>query len=214
MFIRFVSPLQSSNSLCRLPKVALASLRLPWAIFFRAFGPLSLSFADIGSAVSFKHPHLRRRANCRVLQADGNEAHTVTETCGNAVRPFLKFRARPLEAMVAMPKLAGGQCLPFHVVFAVGRCNDDGLWLGALEQHALECDQARCVEVFNHFYDGDSIETGEALVPVDERTVKETHAFLLNGRQAVVMQAVAGDFKRAMRHVHAYDFGKLLFFEE
>src|SRR5579883_1643185 len=116
--------------------------------------------------------------------------------------------------MVAMSKLASRQRFPFHIVFAIGRRDDDGLWLGALEQDAFECLESRRVEVFDDFYHGGGIETGESLVSVNERAVKETQPFLLNGRQAVVMQTVAGDFERAMRNVHAHDFGKLLFLEE
>ena len=44
--------------------------------------------------------------------------------------------------------------------------------------------------------------------------MQEAQAFLLNGRKTVVVQSVMGDFKRAMRYVHANDFGELFFFQQ
>ena len=43
-------PLQGLSSFCSLPRAALASLRLPWAISFRAISPLSLVGEPITSS--------------------------------------------------------------------------------------------------------------------------------------------------------------------
>ena len=116
--------------------------------------------------------------------------------------------------MVAMTKLAGGQRFPFHVVFAVGRRDDDVLRFGALEQHTLERSQARGVKMFDDFHHRGGIEASEPLVTVNERAVQEAQTLLLNWRKAVIVQPVMRDFERAMRHIHADDFSELLFLQQ
>ena len=61
---------------------------------------------------SAETPHLRRRAHRRVFRANRQKAHMVTEARGDAIRPILRFRARPFEAMVAVTKLAGEAAFP------------------------------------------------------------------------------------------------------
>ena len=84
--------------------------------------PFEFGCWDIELALSFKHPHLRRRTDRRIFRADRQEAHVVAEARGDAVGPFLKLRPRPLEAMVAMTEVPRRKAFPFHVVFAVGCC--------------------------------------------------------------------------------------------
>ncbi len=116
--------------------------------------------------------------------------------------------------MVTMPEFTCGKRLPFHVVFAIGRRDDDVLRFGALEQNTLEGSQAWRIQVFNHLHHGGGIEIGQPLVAVDERAVQQAQAFLLGGRETVVMQTVSRDFECAMRYVHANDFCKLLFLQQ
>ena len=106
-----------------------------------------------------KHPHLCGRTDRRIFQADRQEADGIIEAHGDAVRPPLKLRARPFEAMVAVTEAPRRKAFPFHVLFAVGSRGDDVLRFGALEEHALESGQARRVQVFDDFHHGGGIET-------------------------------------------------------
>src|ERR1051326_3097936 len=126
----------------------------------------------------------------------------------------MEFLPRPFESMVAMAKLAGRQCLPFHVVFAVGRGEDNCRRLGRLEEHALECGEAWWVEMFDHFDNGSGIKTCQALVSINKRAMKKAQALLFTRRQAIVMQPVAGDFKAAIGDIQADNLSELLLFQE
>src|SRR5207247_3463297 len=97
--------------------------RFALGYFLSGFQPFEFGWCDIRSTLLFKHPHLRRRANRRIFRADGQEAHVVTEATGNTVCPSLKLRPRPLEAMVAMTRLASRKRFPSHLVFPGGRRN-------------------------------------------------------------------------------------------
>src|SRR2546422_8079929 len=56
--VYFLSPFQGSNSFVRLPRAALVPVRLPWAIFFRAFSPFSLQPSHVVCTV--RSPELER----------------------------------------------------------------------------------------------------------------------------------------------------------
>src|SRR5260370_16180882 len=115
-----------------------------------------------------ENSHLRRRTDHRIFRADGQKADVVAETHGGTICPILKFRACPLEGMVAVAELAGKQSFPFHVIFAIGGCDNDGFRFGALEQHAFKCGESLSVKMLNHFHHGGRLETREPLVAVNE----------------------------------------------
>src|SRR5437762_1125688 len=68
--------------------------------------------------------HLCRRANRWILWSDIQETDCITKTLSNASRPRLKHPARPLETMVFVPELPGGQVFELHVIFHV-RCRQN-----------------------------------------------------------------------------------------
>ena len=56
--------------------------------------------------------------------------------------------------MITMAKLARWKGFPFHIVFAIGRGDDNVLRLRAFKQHAFERRQSRAVQMLDDFDDG------------------------------------------------------------
>src|SRR5690242_17744788 len=95
----------------------------------------------LGTSFTVENPHLRRRAKLDVVWANVDKSHRISESLSDALCPVLKFVPRPFESMIWMAEVAGGQCFPFAVVFAVRSRHDDRAWPGELEQHSFECRQ-------------------------------------------------------------------------
>ena len=67
---------------------------------------ISLPFRNITTG---KDRHLRGRAQFRVFGAEGGEAHGVAVAGGDAFGPRGALGAGPLEAVVGVAELTGGQ---------------------------------------------------------------------------------------------------------
>src|SRR6185437_4874695 len=109
------------------------------------------------TALSDEHRHLRRRSDNLILRPHRYELHRISEALRYAVGPFLKLRAHPLEAMVLVPKRAGGESLELDIVLGIGRRQHDGARPGELEQHTLERGQTRRIEMLDHLHHGGCI---------------------------------------------------------
>src|SRR5438477_562350 len=79
------------------------------------------------SSVTPEYRQLRGWTKRRVLRANSAEPDGVAEMLGGRRRPCLEFGARPLEAVVTMPKLAGWQVGPGRVELGIWRRQHDGV---------------------------------------------------------------------------------------
>jgi hypothetical protein len=71
--------------------------------------------------------------------------------------------------MITVAELAGWESFPFHIVFTIGRRDDDGFRLGAFKKHALERSQPRRVKMLDYVHHGSRIETAKPCVSVGIR---------------------------------------------
>src|SRR5690606_40431851 len=80
-----------------------------------------------------EHGHLGGWTDLGVVGADGHELHVVAVPFGHLGGPGAELRAGPLEAVVAVPNVAGRLGLPAHVVLDVRRRDEDGPGAGGTE---------------------------------------------------------------------------------
>src|SRR5262245_20531075 len=130
----------------------------------------------------FKDPHLRRRSDLRIDRSHRRESHRITEALGHSARPRLELRARPLEAMVAMPETTRRQRWPSHVVLRVRRRHDYRFRPRELERDALECRETRRIQMLDHLDDGGGIKPRESLIAIRQTSVQQRDALPLLAR--------------------------------
>ena len=116
--------------------------------------------------------------------------------------------------MVAVAHLASRQGLELHVVFDVGRCDHHHRWFCELKDHALECTQARNIDVFDHFDRACRIALGESGVAISERALKQFDFLTLHLRHSVELKPLGCNLERAHRDVDPSDFGDRFVFQE
>src|SRR5262245_1674712 len=92
-----------------------------------------LNFEHFTLMICRKHSHLGWRTNRLILRSDSKEPNPVPVLLGHSVGPILKLGTGPLETVIRVPELAGGQGFPGHVVLSVGRRQHDRLRPGKLE---------------------------------------------------------------------------------
>ena len=114
-----------------------------------------------------KHGHLRWGTYFGIYGADGFDCWVIIEFFFDALCPVLKLFARPLEAVIGMAKLPGGERFPARVEVGVWGGDDDGVGLGIFEYDAFEDGQSRWVEVFDDFEEYCGVIAVEARVAVE-----------------------------------------------
>ncbi len=82
--------------------------------------------------------HLGRRTQHRVFRSNRQKAHSVAEALSHASSPRLKFRTRPLEAVILMAEFPGRQRLELDVILYVWRCHDHSTRFSELKENPLE----------------------------------------------------------------------------
>src|SRR5713226_9470554 len=98
--------------------------------------------------------------------------------------------------MIAQAKPTGRQPVVPDVILAVWRRQNDRLWLGLLEEDALESREPRRVQVFDDLDDGRRVEPREPAVAVHERAMDQLEARLLLRRQTIDVEAIPRDLQR------------------
>src|ERR1700723_348979 len=106
-----------------------------------------------------KYCHLGRRSAAHIFRPNRLKADSITEASRYRISPMFELGARPLEAVVAVTKLPGRECLKQRVVLGVGSRDDRIRRPRELEDHSLKGRESRGIQVFNHLDDRSSIET-------------------------------------------------------
>src|SRR5438552_2187767 len=85
----------------------------------------------------------------RIFRSYRQKTHGIAKALRCPERPRLKLIASPLESVVSMPELPGGQTQKLHIIFRIGRRQYHSAWSSALKQHTLKSSKAGRVQFLN-----------------------------------------------------------------
>src|SRR5215204_4713234 len=135
-----------------------------------------------GSSVLFsascEDRHLCGRSHLSILGTDREDAEGVAESDLDAFAPGGEFGSGPLEAVIAMPKLAGGERGPADVEIAIGGGEHDHARSSEFEEGAFEGGQTMKVEVLDDFHHCGGIEAREPAIAISQGTVQQLNALV------------------------------------
>jgi hypothetical protein len=120
--------------------------------------------------------------------------------------PLLEFRARPLEATVAVTQPAGCERWPLDIVFPVWRGQDHRARSRVAKEHACKHIKPRRLQMLDHLDEHRRIVAHEPWVAVEQRTLDERQAPALLRGYVIQVQAGCGTVETASRHVYPDDF--------